>query len=180
MALICCFLMGDQGNPGIMHIPVLYTSEGFSAGFAAALMSIIGASLTVGKIIFGELTYKTGGFRASMAFCLILIAGNGLCSLAGTGNTVISLAATLLLGVGYSVSTVGPSIWAGELSSEFEFPRTMRFFQIAYSLGALIAASIPGILADHMGGSYVPAYILFTILTVIATVSLFGAYKSRN
>jgi len=174
------FLMGAQGNPGIMHIPVLYTSEGFTAVFAATLMSIIGAALTVGKIVFGEVTDKIGGFRSSIIFFILLVLGNGLCCLAGTGNAVLGLTAVAVLGVGYSVSTIGPSIWAGDLSSEMEFPKTMRTFQIFYSLGALITASIPGILADHFSGSYVPAYVMFTAMSLIASLLIVGAYVKKK
>lgn len=174
------FLMGAQGNPGIMHIPVLYTSEGFTAVFAATLMSIIGAALTVGKIVFGEVTDKIGGFRSSIIFFILLVLGNGLCCLAGTGNAVLGLTAVAVLGVGYSVSTIGPSIWAGDLSSEMEFPKTMRTFQIFYSLGALITASVPGILADHFLGSYVPAYVMFTAMALIASLLIVGAYVKKK
>ena len=83
------FLMGAQGNPGIMHIPVLYTSEGFTAVFAATLMSIIGAALTVGKIVFGEVTDKIGGFRSSIIFFILLVLGNGLCCLAGSHHKIL-------------------------------------------------------------------------------------------
>lgn len=174
------FLMGAQGNPGIMHIPVLYTSEGFTAVFAATLMSIIGAALTVGKIVFGEVTDKIGGFRSSIIFFILLVLGNGLCCLAGTGNAVLGLTAVAVLGVGYSVSTIGPSIWAGDLSSEMEFPKTMRTFQIFYSLGALITASVPGILADHFSGSYVPAYVMFTAMALIASLLIVAAYVKKK
>ena len=174
------FLMGAQGNPGIMHIPVLYTSEGFTAVFAATLMSIIGAALTVGKIVFGEVTDKIGGFRSSIIFFILLVLGNGLCCLAGTGNAVLGLTAVAVLGVGYSVSTIGPSIWAGDLSSEMEFPKTMRTFQIFYSLGALITASVPGILADRFSGSYVPAYVMFTAMALIESLLIVGAYVKKK
>jgi MFS family permease len=174
------FLMGAQGNPGIMHIPVLYTSEGFTAVFAATLMSIIGAALTVGKIVFGEVTDKIGGFRSSIIFFILLVLGNGLCCLAGTGNAVLGLTAVAVLGVGYSVSTIGPSIWAGDLSSEMEFPKTMRTFQIFYSLGALITASVPGILADYFSGSYVPAYVMFTTMAFIASLLIVAAYVRKK
>ena len=89
MASLGCLLMGAQGNPGISHIPVLYTSEGYTAIFAATLMSIVGAALTVGKIVYGEVTDKAGGFRSSLIFLLLLIAGNSMCCLAGNGSSIL-------------------------------------------------------------------------------------------
>ena len=179
LATIGCFFMGAQGNPGISHVPVLFTSAGFTTVFAATLMSIVGAALTIGKIVYGEVTDKIGGLRSSMIFCVVLISGNVLCCMAELGSSALSLIAAALLGVGYSVSTVGPSVWTGDLSSEQEFAKTIRTFQISYSLGALITASIPGILADIFGGSYVPAFVMFTVLTVLATVLILIAYRKR-
>ena len=179
-ACVGCFMMGAQGNPGISHIPVLYTSVGFAPAFTATLMSIIGAALTIGKIIYGEVTDKIGGLKSSMAFCLLLIAGNGLCCLAGAGGSILAVITMIILGIGYSASTIGPSVWTADLASEEEFAQTIRRLQISYSFGALVAASIPGILADHFGGSYVPAFLMFTILSVFATVLLFLAYAKRK
>ncbi|MBQ5441216.1 MAG: MFS transporter [Firmicutes bacterium] len=176
ISLIACFFMGAQGNPGIMHLPVLYTSSGFTSVFAATLMSIVGAALTVGKIIYGEITDKLGGFRSSMIFCVLLVVGNGLCCTAAIGSPLLALIAAAFLGVGYSVSTIGPSIWAGDLSSEFEFAKVVRFFQISYSLGALITASVPGILADHFDGSYIPAFVMFTAMALLASVLIMVSY----
>ena len=182
MALACIssFFMGAQGNPGIMHLPVLFTSCGFTAVFTATLMSIIGAALTVGKIVYGELTDKLGGFRSSAVFLVLLVLGNGLCCLSGSGSPITALMAVIALGVGYSVSTIGPSIWAGDLSSEMEYAKVIRSFQIAYSAGALIAASIPGIMADHADGNYVPAYIFFTVISLLASVLIILAYIKKK
>ena len=182
MAIVCIssFLMGAQGNPGIMHLPVLFTSCGFTAVFTATLMSIIGAALTIGKVVYGELTDKIGGLGSSAVFMALLVLGNGLCCLSGTGSPALALSAVTLLGIGYSASTIGPSIWAGDLSSEMEFAKVIRRFQVAYSAGALIAASIPGIMADHAGGSYVPAYVFFTVLSAAASVLILLAYKKKK
>ena len=180
LACAGCFMMGAQGNPGIMHLPILFTSSGFSFIFAATLSSIIGAALTIGKIVFGEVTDKVGGFRSSAIFFVLLVAGNSLCCLAFMGSPLVCIAAVMVLGVGYSASTIGPSIWAGDLSSEEEFPRIMRSLQIAYSLGALIMASIPGILADHFNGSYVPSFILFTVISFFSSVLIIAAYIRRR
>ena len=56
----------------------------------------------------------------------------------------------------------------------------MRTFQIFYSLGALITASVPGILADRFSGSYVPAYVMFTAMALIASLLIVGAYVKKK
>ena len=52
--------------------------------------------------------------------------------------------------------------------------------QLSYSAGALITASMPGILADRFGGSYVPAFIMFTVITVLASVLIVTAYRLKK
>ena len=180
IATIGCLLMGAQGNPGMSHIPVLFTSTGFSEIFSATLLSIVGAALIFGKVIYGEITDKVGGLKSSMLFCVFLITGNILCCMAFTGSTTLSLISAFVLGLGYSVSTVGPSIWAGGLSSEQEYSNTVRIFQITYSLGAVITASVPGMLADVYGGSYIPAYILFTVISVSGTILVLIGYLKHG
>ena len=59
-------------------------------------------------------------------------------------------------------------------------PATVRWFQIAYSFGALVGAGMPGILADRYNGSYVPAYMVFTSLAVIGTLLILISYKKRG
>lgn len=187
IACVSCLLMGAQGNPGMSHIPVLYNSAGFTTVFCAALLSIIGIALTVGKIFLGELTDKVGSFKSTIAFCSLLVAGNLMCSLAGVaGNmdgssgAVLAMASVSVLGLGYSVSTIGPSLWAGYLASETDYARVLRSFQLNYAFGALIMGSVPGILADAFGGSYVPAFAVFTALSLVASVLMVTAYRKRG
>ena len=186
IACVACFLSGAQGNPGMSHIAVLYNSAGFSTAFCATLLSIIGVALTVGKIALGELTDKIGSYRSTIVFSVLLVAGNVLMSLAdvagdmgGSSGALLAIAAVFVLGFGYSVSTIGPSIWAGYLASEMDYARVLRSFQLSYAFGGLVMGTVPGILADHFDGSYAPAFMLFTALSMVAGVLMVMAYRKR-
>ncbi len=186
IACFSCLLMGAQGNPGMSHIPVLYNSAGFTTVFCATLLSIIGIALTVGKIALGELTDKVGSYRATIVFCALLALGNLLCSLGGvagsmggSGGAILAIVSVFVLGLGYSISTIGPSLWAGHLASEMSYARVLRSFQLYYAFGALVTGTVPGILADVFGGSYVPAFILFTALSLAASALMIVAYRKR-
>lgn len=186
IACISCLLMGAQGNPGMSHVAILYDSAGFTTVFCATLLSIIGVALTVGKIALGEVTDKIGSYRSTIIFGAVLVTGNVLCSMAdiageagGSSGALLAIVSVLALGAGYSVSTVGPSLWAGYLSSEMDYGKVLRAFQLCYAFGGLVTGSVPGILADLFGGSYAPAYMMFTGMSVVASVLMIIAYKKR-
>ena len=60
------------------------------------------------------------------------------------------------------------SVWAGDMASPDRFPVVVRRLQVIYAGGALAFASVPGILADRFGGSYIPAYVLFSAFLALA------------
>lgn len=172
-------LLGGVGNSGFSHLAVLYTSEGFSAGVAAAVISGTGIMLTIGKVVFGEVTDRIGGYKASLMFCTILIIGHVFCCLIFTHSMIICIFNVIMLGIGYPIATIGPSVWAGDLASKEEFSTAVGRFQVLYAAGSLVFSGVPGILADHFGG-YIPAYIMFTAFSCAIMLFTAIAYKGYN
>lgn len=175
MAAVSLF-MGALANPGFSHLTVLFTSEGFDSAVVAAIMSGTGVMTTLGKILYGAVTDRVGGCRSSLLFGGLLLGGHLLCCLAFLQSIPLCLATVLLLGVGYPIATIGPSVWAGDMCSQDHYPKTLRRFQVIYAGGALAFSSVPGILADHLGG-YIPAYILFSLLLTLALCFLGASYR---
>lgn len=168
--------MGALANPGFSHLSVLYTSEGFSPNAVAAIISGAGVMITLGKLIYGQTTDRIGGCRSSLLFGSILLAGYLLCCLAFTQNLVLCVVNVLFLGVGYPIATIGPSVWANDMASPDRYPTVVRRLQVIYAAGALLFASVPGLLADQFGG-YIPAYLLFSALLAAALVCTALAYR---
>lgn len=168
--------MGGLANPGFSHLSVLYSSEGFSPMTVAVIISGVGAMITLGKILYGETTDRVGGMRSSLLFGGVLLMGHILCCFAFTGSMVLCVISVLCLGLGYPIATIGPSVWAADLSSPDGFPTVVRRLQVIYAGGALLLASIPGILADRFG-SYIPAYILFSVFLALALVFIALSYR---
>ena len=83
----------------------------------------------------------------------------------------------LSFGAGLALTTTGLVTWAGDLSNPKTFDVTVRRFQIGYAAGGLVFSTFPGILADHFGGSYIPAYIFFTACTVYVLFSVQWTYR---
>lgn len=175
LILIVCAIMGAMANPGFMHLSVLYTSEGYPAMMVAALISITGFVLTAGKIVYGEVTDRLGGYITTIIFFSIYTLANITCSLAGLGSNLLAVLGVTLYGIGSSSCTVGIPVWAGDLDRSDRFASNVRHMQITYAAGAMIFASAPGIIADHFG-SYTPYYGVFALLTIFATVCIVIAY----
>lgn len=177
-ALMACvsLSMGALANPGFSHLSVLYTSEGFSSAIVAAIISGTGIVITLSKLGYGAVTDWVGGRKASLLFGGILLAGYMLCCLAFTGSLAVCLVTVFCLGVGYPIATMGPSIWANDMCSSDRYPTVVRRFQVIYAGGALVFASVPGILADRFGG-YIPAYGLFSAFLALALVCLLLTYR---
>lgn len=178
-ALMGCvsLAMGALANPGFSHLSVLFSSEGFSSGVVAAIISGTGVMITIGKVFYGQLTDRVGGCRSSLLFGALLLAGYLLCCLAFLGSLPLCAVTVLCIGVGYPIATIGPSVWANDLSSPDRYPTVIRRLQVIYAGGALLFANVPGILADWSGGSYVPAFLLFSAFLALALVLIAITYR---
>ena len=177
MGLVSLF-MGAQANTGFSHLAVLYDTEGFDSMIVSYIITGVGVMIVVGKLIYGEVTDKIGGYRSSILFCFFLLLGNTLCCLAFLNSTLIIILNVLFLGVGYPIATIGPSVWASDLASPDYFSTVVKRLQIIYAAGALIFASIPGILADVFG-TFIPAYILFSACIAVALLFIQLAYRTQ-
>lgn len=172
--------MGALANPGFSHLPVLYASEHFAPMTVAMVMSASGIIITFGKIFYGYTTDRIGGSKSSLVFGLILLVGHVLCCLAFLRSLPLVSVNILCLGIGYPIATIGPSVWAGDMSSPDKYPAVLRRLQVTYAGGALLFANIPGILADLFNGSYIPAYLLFSVLLAATLFFIALAYREAQ
>lgn len=171
--------VGALANPGFSHIPVLFSTEGFAPMIVATIFSGIGLIVTISKVLFGEMVDRIGGRKSSsLAFCILFI-GHILCCFAYLHSIPICVATVIVLGFGYPIATIGPSVWAADMVSQDKFPDVVRKLQIMYACGALAFSNMPGIIADHFGG-YIPAYMLFSLMTVVAWVCIKLAYLENG
>jgi MFS family permease len=170
--------MGALANSGFSHLAILYTTEGSDSMLVAWLITSLGVVLVAGKLIFGQVTDKIGGHKSSLLFGAILLIGYCLCCLATYNSFIINITNVLFIGIGYPIATIGPSVWASDLASRDQFPKVIRRLQVIYAAGALIFASVPGILADRFG-SYIPAYDLFSALLVVSLILIELSYRSQ-
>ena len=177
LLLLAGVLLGGPLGPCFSHLTVYYTSEGFDSGFVALLISMMGVAICVGKVLCGQI-YDRMGVRAGNHFTFgTYLAGLVLCCLAPTQSVIIAVGAFFLFSLGLSICGVPPAVWAQDLASEKNYPKLVRSFTVAYTVGMLIFGPVPGVLADLMGGSYLPAYLLFTAFLLIAYLIVLGIYS---
>ena len=176
LLLLAALFVGATGGPGFSHLTMLYTSSGYSSLFVAGLLSYLGAMISLGKIICGQVYDRLGGRGGNrFAFGTLLLA-LALCALAPVGGALLPVLAITAFGLGLSITAVSPARWAGDLCAGYE--SGVRTITLAYTAGMLVFGPLPGLLADWLGG-YVPAYAAFFALLLAAYLIVQGLYRMR-
>lgn len=175
LLLPALLLIGAVMNVSYSHLTVHMTSSGFSADDAALAVAVSGVVLTASKIIFGKLGDKKSNYVINYLFSAILLLGLVLLCFIGKSK-VIMYGSTMLYSFGLSFTAMGLAVWAGDLSSEKNYDRNVQLFQVLYSAGSLLFSSVPGIMADRLGGSYVVPYAIFTVFAVYVVFAVQFSY----
>ena len=174
MYLLMCFLIFLFGMPGgslTTNLSLLFRTEGYDSTYIGVVLSFFGVAVALGKCIYGQLSDLLGMLRSTILMYAVLYVGNALCCFAGCGNDALAMISALCVGFGLAVTSVSCSTYALHISTEEEYPRVVARFQLMSSLGQLTFSPIPGMIADATG-SYIPAYIVLLLITVISSVSL--------
>lgn len=177
LLLLAALFVGATGGPGFSHLTMLYTSSGYSSLFVAGLLSYLGAMISLGKIVCGQVYDRLGGLGGNrFAFGTLLLA-LALCTLAPMGGVLLPVLAITAFGLGLSITAVSPARWAGDLCADYE--NGVRSITLAFTAGMLVFGPLPGLLADWLGG-YVPAYAAFFALLLAAYLIVQGLYRKRT
>ena len=174
--LFAGFLIGAPAGPGFSHLTVLYTSSGYDSMAVAGFLSVFGLMICVGKIVCGQIFDAIGGWLGNFYIFGVLLAAFGLSFLAPLGGEILPYAAMTLFGLGLPISSVPFAVWAQDLAGDEGYATTLRSLTVAFALGMLVFGPVPGMLADRLG-SYVPAYMLFALLTLVAMGILQFIYR---
>lgn len=160
------------------HISVSLIDGGTPEMIAALCVSLFGATITVGKWVYGWIVDKIGCYRSNFIFFGILVAAMVFFCIA-PGNSTLSIIAAMLLGFGSPPATVGVSTWATDLSSEEDSARNIRRFQSAYIGGGMLLTNLPGVLRDAWG-SYSYAFAIFAVLLLLSLTAIQTVYRRHG
>lgn len=163
--LLALALLGALTNTAYGHMTIFLSTEGVSAQQIAVIFSIAGVSSASAKLIYGWLSEKITSYVVNWVYFIFATAGMlGLCLF--VHNIVLLTISGILIGIGFALCGPGQLAWAWDLSSPDQYNTAIRRFQLAYSVGAIIFNMLPGILADRCNGSYLPAFIFFTVISI--------------
>ena len=156
---------------------MLYTSSGYDSLFVAGLLSWLGAAISLGKILCGQVYDRLGGRGGNRFTFGTLLVSLVLCCLAPAGGVLLPVLAITTFGLGMSITAVSPARWAADLCADYE--SAVRTITVAFTAGIFVFGPLPGLLAGRLG-SYVPAYIVFFVLLLAAFLILQGLYRKRT
>lgn len=176
LLLLAALLVGAAGGPGFSHLTMLYTSSGYDSLFVAGLLSYLGAMISVGKILCGQVYDRLGGRGGNRFSFGTLLVSLLLCCLAPAGGAVLPVLAITAFGLGMSITAVSPARWAADLCADYE--SAVRTITLAFTAGMLVFGPLPGLLAGWLGG-YVPAYVTFFLLLLAAFLIVQGLYRKK-
>ena len=179
LLLVAMVAIGCASVGGGNYLAVLFTSEGFSAESAAAMVAISGACLTVAKLASGVVFDRVGTRNGSIAFFALYIGGTAILCLSDMGNTGLAGAGAFMFGLGMSLGTVGISVWSIELAPRGKETRTIKNFQVCYALGGFIFTFLPGFLTEAFG-TYLVSYVILLALLVVAAAIIISVYAATE
>ncbi len=177
LLLLAALFVGATGGPGFSHLTMLYTSSGYDSLFVAGLLSWLGAAISLGKILCGQVYDRLGGRGGNRFTFGTLLVSLVLCCLAPAGGVLLPVLAITTFGLGMSITAVSPARWAADLCADYE--SAVRTITVAFTAGIFVFGPLPGLLAGRLG-SYVPAYIVFFVLLLAAFLILQGLYRKRT
>ena len=176
LLLLAALLVGATGGPGFSHLTMLYTSSGYDSLFVAGLLSYLGAMISLGKILCGQIYDRLGGRGGNRFAFGTLLLSLALCCLAPAGGAVLPILAITGFGLGMSITAVSPARWAADLCADYE--SAVRSITLSFTSGMLVFGPLPGLLAGWLGG-YVPAYAAFFLLLLAAFLIVQELYRRR-
>ena len=149
------------------HIVPHVTDIGFSVTEAATVLSLIGGSIIVGRILGGTLSDRIGG-KTSLIICSLIRAGTLVWLIWSHELWTLYLFALV-----YGFATGGFSpIMAGLISDTFGLRKIgaiIGALDVGFGLGAAIGPAIGGLVFD-IGNSYSLAFLIGAVVMFLAAV----------
>ena len=170
------FILGGYTATAYSNLSVLMTGEGLSISAAALVILVSGLSVTASKLLYGFASERFSTYKCNWVFGALTVSGLILCQF--TAGQAFPMGLSIVIySAGLGMTTIGPVVWARELSSHEDFEFNNRLFQIGFVGGTLLLSPFPGIIADRSGGSYLPAFLCFTVGAVLVTLIIQAVYR---
>ena len=144
----------------VMTLSPHLTDSGYSAAFAAGMVSVSMGAMAVGKMLLGWLYDVLGSKRASLLSVLC-----GFLGLLGMIFCRVTPALGLIIlgvGLGCAFGTVGPPIVVMNVFGKRDYSAIVGVFISFVNIGGAIAPTVNGTVYD-LAGSYTPGYAAWAV-----------------
>ena len=152
------------------HFPGLSESYALGAAVGASMLSLCMVANTVGKIALGALIDRVGTKISVILYAVLVVAGLALMLVMRTPQML--LAAAVLVGLAYSLATVGISMVTRDAFGLANYGRTYPTVTLVGNIANAAFSSIVGFMYDFTGG-YTLTLVMFLAMmaAVVALVA---------
>lgn len=163
------FLMSMPAGPASNHLTVLLTTQGYPERMVANLMAYCGVMNVAGRYISGKAIDRFGGKIATYIVAGAMLLYCGLGCLTFMGGSLLAWAIMTFAGINCSMIPVIMPVWTQDFLQPADYEKGVQKSVLFYSLCAMAFNTLPGLIADW-SGSYIPAYAVFTVFSVLCLV----------
>lgn len=179
LILVAMALLGADAIAANNYFSLTLSTSGIDIMTAAALTSLMGASLTVSKFLSGKLFDIIGTYASSILFFAALVLGCSLLAFVSEGGMLFAVIGAIGFGAGTALSTTGLSVWSIEVSDPSGKLKAARNFMIAYSFGGFAFNMLPGFM-KWLTGTYESAFIVFAIGSAVCMCLVLHVLRRRK
>lgn len=178
-AIVCC---GFTGFGAIPNFTLAATALGYDPVFVGGLIGITGALAIGGKPFYGVLADQIGGHRANFIYMTAVGVAEIMLFFIRPGMDFMLYIIVIIFGLGcYAITTVGVPIWTADLSGNEGYSKNLKNFQLCSTIGGLVSAPIPGIIADATGnyGLYYGVIGISLIFAMVVIAFFYGTHTRK-
>lgn len=165
LSLIVAFFQGTIISAVSSHISIFYIEEGFSAGYAASMVSLFGVVMLVAKPIYGLLLDRI--FLTSVNTIILSCLIAAMCvPFLFHASPIFPPLFVILYGLTSPLSAMIFPLWSEQLGKGLGgVGAVYPLFRTFYSLGAITLLTLPGYIADRCD-SYIPVFIVYLLFSI--------------
>ena len=181
LAFWCLFIFAGIASfihGGIeQHMPGYIQSIGFSAAFAATIVSAQSVGSVFDKFLMGWLNDKIGVRRTTIIelACIIF----GIIGFIVLKNPAALIVSAIMFGVQDSLMSVSLPLLIREIFGSRNYTEIHAWIRTGVGIFGSFSGVVVGASYDNLG-SFVPAFLLLTGTCVVAMICVFVAYRNRR
>lgn len=177
LIFLMMFIMGGLSGCAIATLPLLAKSQGYSDAIMANSVSLAGFALLAGKLAYGWLCERITQYKTTLLYGVIMVCGLILLCFSSVSRFVLYAGSILYIGT-LAMIAIGLVTWVTDWVKESEWAKFRQRWQLIFNIGCLAFSMVPGILADHFHGSYLPTFYILLGEAVVCLAILTVTYRA--